>query len=423
MARRGIEQLQVRHLRTRKPGLVSDGGNLNLKTFKTKDGRLTRSWIFRFQLPGGPVRDAGLGSLDSVGLSKARELAGQYREMIACGIDPIQNRNEAFAKTASIRRVPSFDEVAKDYIAAHAPGWRNVKHGKQWQSTLKTYVSPIIGRLPVNAITIDHVLKCVEPIWNEKAKTAMRVRGRIEAILNYATVRKHRQGDNPAKWSGYLSELLARPSKLSPTNHMAALDYKNIAEFMVELRQKEGIAALAMEFLILTCARTAEVRGAVWDEIDMDEALWTVPANRIKAGKEHQVPLSKAAMEVLAKVKGITKKISGAVAKSAFVFPNDRSGAELSNNALLAVLKRMGRNGDVTVHGFRSCFRDWAGEESSFPGDLAEMALAHKISSKVEAAYRRKTGVQKRRAMMESWASYCSKPVITETGKVIAFKA
>jgi integrase len=235
-------------------------------------------------------------------------------------------------------------------------------------------------------------------------------------------VRKFRHGDNPARWTGYLSELLARPSRLAPVQHHAALDYKNIGEFMAQLREREGIGALALEFTVLTCARTAETLGAVWDEIDLDEKVWIVPGSRIKAGKEHKVPLSKATMAVLHKVREITEKIGGPVAKSKFVFPNDRTGGQLSSNALLALLRRMKRD-DVTVHGMRSAFRDWAGEESHFPSDLAELALAHKVGTKVEQAYRRKTGFNKRRVMAEAWAGYCSKLVVTEAGKVLTFAA
>jgi integrase len=272
----------------------------------------------------------------------------------------------------------------------------------------------------VNAINTDHVMRVLEPIWHEKTDTAKRVRGRIETVLNYATVRKQRHGDNPARWTGYLSELLARPSRLAPVEHHAALDYRTMGEFMAQLRQREGIGALALEFTVLTCARTAETLGATWDEIDLDEKVWIVPANRIKAGKEHRVPLSKAVLAVLRKVRGISEKIGGLVAKSKFVFPNDRTGGQLSSNALLALLKRMKRD-DVTTHGFRSSFRDWVGEATNFPNDAAELALAHKVADKVEAAYRRGSMFNKRRLMMEAWANYCAKPATATAGKVLAF--
>jgi integrase len=420
MARSGIAKLKTHKLKTKKPGRLSDGGNLYLQTTIGRNGNIRRSWILRFKLPGKAEHDMGLGSLDTIGLAEARQLATEYRELIANGIDPIEQRNQSRAQAAAIQPVPSFDEVAKTYITAHRPSWRNPIHAKQWETTLATYASPVIGKLPVNAINTDHVMRVLEPIWHEKTDTAKRVRGRIETVLNYATVRKQRHGDNPARWTGYLSELLARPSRLAPVEHHAALDYRTMGEFMAQLRQREGIGALALEFTVLTCARTAETLGATWDEIDLDEKVWIVPANRIKAGKEHRVPLSKAVLAVLRKVRGISEKIGGLVAKSKFVFPNDRTGGQLSSNALLALLKRMKRD-DVTTHGFRSSFRDWVGEATNFPNDAAELALAHKVADKVEAAYRRGSMFNKRRLMMEAWANYCAKPATATAGKVLAF--
>ncbi len=416
---RALQKLGASKLKTKKPGLYSDGGNLYLQTSVGKDGNIRRSWIFRFALSGKKQRDMGLGSLNGKGLAQMRELAGEYRKLVADGVDPIDHRNAKLAKDAATVPVPSFDVVAKAYIAAHRPSWKNPVHAKQWATTLARYVSPTIGKLPVNTINTDLVMKVLEPIWYEKTDTAKRVRGRIEAVLNYATVRKFRDGDNPARWTGYLEELLARPSRLAPVEHHAALDYKAMGAFMAALREREGIGALAMEFTVLTCARTAETLGATWDEIDFDEKLWVVPAERIKAGKEHRVPLSKAVLAVLHKVRGITKDIGGAVAKSKFVFPNERSGHRLSPNALLAVLKRMKR-ADVTTHGFRSAFRDWVAEDTNFAPDAAELALAHKVGDKVEAAYRRGSMFNKRRLMMESWAGYCAKPPVKDA-KVLRF--
>jgi integrase len=335
----------------------------------------------------------GLGSLDTIGLAKARQLAAESRELIAGGIDPIEHRKQTKAQFAATLPVPTFDEVAKSYIMAHRPGWRNPVHARQWETTLKTYASPVIGKLPINTINTDLVMKVLEPIWHEKTDTAKRVRGRIETVLNYATVRKFRHCDNPARWRGYLSELLARPSRLAPVEHHPALDYRAMGTFMERLRQREGIGALALEFTVLTCARTAETLGATWDEIDLDEKVWIVPGKRIKAGKEHRVPLSKAALAVLHKVRSITGKIGGAVGNSKFIFPNDRTGGKMSPNALLALLKRMNRS-DVTVHGFRSAFRDWVSEATNFPNDAAELALAHKVADKVEARLSARLHVQ-----------------------------
>jgi integrase len=252
-------------------------------------------------------------------------------------------------------------------------------------------------------------MRVLEPIWNGKTDTAKRLRGRIEAVLNYATVRRFRDGDNPARWTGYLSELLARPSRVAPVKHHAALDYRNMGAFMAALKERDGVGTLALQFTVLTCARTAETLGATWDEIDLDEMIWIVPGARIKAGIEHRVPLSKAATAVLDAVRSFTEKIGGRVAESELVFPNDRTGGQLSSNALLAVLKRMERS-DLTTHGFRSAFRDWVSEDTNFPNDAAEMALAHKVSDKVEAAYRRGNMFNKRRRLMEAWAAYCAKP-------------
>jgi integrase len=419
MARGGIARLTVHKLKSKKPGLHADGGNLYLQIYRGRGG-INRSWVFRFKPPGRPERDMGLGSLDTIGLAKARQLAAECRGLVASGVDPIEHRRQARAKLMAAVRVPTFDEAARSYIAAHRPSWRNPIHAKQWVTSLETYASPIIGKLPVNAITTDHVMNVLEPIWQAKTDTAKRVRGRIETVLNYAAARKHRSGDNPARWAGHLSELLARPSRLAPVQHHAALDYRAIGEFMADLRGREGIAALALEFTVLTCARTAETLGATWDEIDFDEGVWTVPAHRIKAGKEHKVPLGKAALAVLNKVKEITSKIGGAVAKSELVFPNDRTGGRMSSNALLALLKRMKRP-DVTTHGFRSCFRDWAAEATNFPHQAAELALAHKVADKVEAAYRRGDMFNKRRLMMEAWAGYCARPIAGK-GSVVAFR-
>jgi integrase len=420
MARGGIGRLKLKDLKAKTPGLLADGGNLYLQVSKGISGNIRRSWILRFVMPGGRQRDLGLGGLETVGLAQARELAKQARELLASGVDPIDHRNEQRAKAAAALPVPTFDEVAKAYIAAHQSSWRNANHARQWPTSLQTYASPVLGKLPVNLITTDHVVKALESIWHDKTDTAKRVRGRIEMVLDYATARKFREGDNPARWTGHLSHLLARPSRIAPVEHHAALDYKAMGEFMAQLRVKEGIGPLALEFTVLTCARTAETLGATWDEIDLDEGVWTVPANRIKAGKEHRVPLAKPALAVLHKIRAITKKIGGKVAKSDFVFSNDRTGERMSPNALLALLKRMQR-ADVTVHGFRSAFRDWVGEETNFANDLAELALAHKVADKVEAAYRRGTMFEKRRKLAEAWAGYCAKPVVKDA-KVIALR-
>jgi integrase len=361
----------------------------------------------------------GLGSLNDVGLARARELAAQYREMLAVGTDPMAHRNARRAESAAAIPVPDFDTLAESYLAAHRPGWRNPLHAKHWESSLRTYVSPVIGKLPVNVITTDHVLKVLQPHWTEKSNTMSRVRNRIERILNFATVRKLRDGPNPAAWVGHLAELLARPSKLAQVQHHAALDYRSIGAFMADLRQRKGIVALALEFTVLCCSRSGEVRGATWSEIDLEEKVWRIPATRMKTNAEHTVPLSKAALVVLERVRQITTSIGGTVAASEFIFPNDVTGRQLSGHAFIKLLHRMGRD-DVTTHGMRSSFRDFVGEESHFPSDLAELALAHKIGTKSEQAYRRKTGFNKRRLLAEAWAGFCAKPAVADA-KVLAF--
>jgi integrase len=412
MARGKIGRLNVSNLKSKKAGLIADGGNLYLKTEINSERHISRSWIFRFQLPGGKVRDMGLGPVTSVNLALARQLAADNRALVATGVDPIEHRNtiiRARRISEAVSPAPTFDVCARDYIQTHRSGWRNPRHHQQWTNTLAAYASPVIGKLPVDEITTDHVLKIVKPLWHEKTDTMKRVRSRIELVLDYAAAMKKRSGDNPARWSGGLKHLLAPPSKVSPTQHHPALDYKRMNEFMAALHKRQSISALAFEFTILTCARTGETLGAVWSEFDLDEALWTVPANRIKAGREHQVPLSKQAMAVLRKVRAITEKIGGDVAKSSLVFPN-KSGKRLGSRVLAETLERMEFR-DITVHGFRSSFRDWAGEESHFPNDVIEMALAHRVGDKTEQAYRRKTGFQKRRQLADAWSNYCAKAV------------
>ena len=424
---REFELLQVRQLRTKEAGLIADGGNLYLRTFKRADDTLARSWTFRFRLPGQRERDMGLGSLDSIGLAKARELAAAARELVAQGIDPIERRDELHgairAEQSRKAAIPTFDECARDYIAVHRASWKNPKHAAQWWTTIlgedetgkktKHNYCAALQKLRVNEITADHVHAILKPVWHTKTETASRVRNRIEMVLDFAKANHHRDGENPAKWGGNLKHRLASPKKIAKVKHHGALPFREIGSFMAHLRQRDGIAALALEFTILTCARTSETVGGTWDEIDSD--VWTIPADRIKNGKEHQVPLSKAAMAVLHKVREITTAIGGPVGASKLIFPNDVTGRQLSESGMSAVLKRMGQ--DVTVHGFRSTFRDWAGEVSNFPSELAELALSHTVGTKTELAYKRGTGFQKRRVMAEAWAGYCGK--IRTDGEVL----
>jgi integrase len=320
----------------------------------------------------------GLGSLDVLNLADARTVALECRRLCHAGIDPMEQRKASRSAAKLIAaQAMTFDDCAGRFIAAHSAGWRNSKHRAQWAATLRTYVTPVFGSLPVHAIDTGLIMRALEPIWTSKPETASRVRGRIEAILNWAASRGFRQGDNPARWRGHLENLLPNRSRVQKVTHHAALSYPDIGNFMVDLRQRTGIAAAALEFLVLTATRTSEVIGARWQEIDASGQMWVVPAERMKNREAHRVPLSKAALTVLERMSKIQQ--------DEFVFPSAKKGKPLSNMALLVLLRRMGR-ADLTVHGFRSTFRDWAAERTNFPSEVAEMALADTISNKVEAA-------------------------------------
>lgn len=427
---RGLHRLQVNELLTLAEGFWSDGGNLYLKIGRDRSGvDVFRRWVFRFTVPGtARIRDMGLGSVhefgaDRAGLEFVRKLATKHRMLLAQGIDPIEHRRNDEAKNAAQDPIPTFDAMAKQYIIAHRAEWRHAKHGQQWESTLRDYVSPVIGRIAVNQIEVAHVQKVLEPIWHSKTETAKRVRSRIELILDHATALKYRSGDNPARWRGNLKTLLANPSKIVRVEHMPALHYRQLGHFMRELRGRKGsIAALALEFTILTCARSAETIGATWDEIDFDQSMWTVPAGRIKAEREHDVPLSKRALEILHDVRTITNGIGGNVAASRYIFPNQVTGKHMSANVLLALLQVRMKRRDISVHGFRSTFRTWCGEETNFPSDLAELALAHRVGDATERAYRRGTGFKKRIQLADAWAAFCAKPSISTDANVITLK-
>jgi len=335
----------------------------------------TRSWILRYKI-GGVRRDMGLGSYGDVSLAGAREAARAARAKIAAGVDPIQERKTARSSLiAEMAKALTFSECATKYIETHESSWRNAKHAQQWRSTIESYANPIIGQMLVRDVGLPHVLKVLEPIWHTKTETASRLRGRIESVLDWATVREYRAGPNPAKWKGRLDTLLAEPGKIAKTSHHRALPYGEMPRFMAALRRQEGTGARALEFVILTAARSGEVRGATWGEFDLKVGVWTVPAGRMKAGKEHRVPLSNAA---LALVKGQKK-----IAVNQYVFPSPRESV-LSDMTLSAVLRRM--KVDAVPHGFRSTFRDWVAENTDYPNEMAEMALAHTIGDKVEAA-------------------------------------
>ncbi|MDB5908951.1 MAG: integrase [Massilia sp.] len=380
------------------PGYYGDGNGLWLQI----SGSGSKSWVFRFTI-SGTRREMGLGAVHTVSLSIAREKARQCRLLLTEGKDPIVSRDASRTASAlSAARIKTFDQCAAAYIKAHRGGWKSAKHAAQWETSLANYASPVFGALPVSDVDTDLVVKVLRPIWDTKTETAVRLRGRIESILDWATVSKYRQGENPARWRGHLQNLLANPNKIAPVVNHPALPWQEMPAFMPQLIAREGVAARAVQFAILTACRSGEVRGATWSEIDMEAKVWTVPAKRMKAGKEHRVPLSTAAVAVLQQMPR----------ESAFIFSGRTHDTVLSDMSLTAVLRRMGR-GDITVHGFRSTFRDWCSEAAgnSFSREVCEHALAHSLPNKVEAAYRRGDLLEKRILLMQAWADYCMSEV------------
>ena len=407
--------VKVRSLNT--PGRFGDGDGLWLQVRSAA----SKSWLLRYTL-AGKAREMGLGDVSLVTLAEAREAALQARRGLREGVDPIDQRKAAKV-AAKVQSAPSFREVAALYLKAHSATWKNAKHRAQWPATLELYAYPTIGDQPVSSIDTGAVTRILEPIWHEKPETASRLRGRVETILDFAAVRGWRAGENPARWKGHMDKLLPSRAKVAPIEHHPALPWKEIGAFTAELRAQTGCAALALEFAILTAARTGEVIGATWGEIDLAEAAWTVPGQRMKAGREHRVPLSPAALAVLERV--AADHGSQRSTPTAPIFPGRQiarprsdealQARPLSDMAMLALLKRMGR-GDLTSHGFRSTFRDWASEATAFPGEVAEAALAHTLRDKVEAAYRRGDLFEKRRRLMDDWATRCSQPDAAASG-------
>lgn len=388
-----LSALEVRNLTS--PGLHFVGGVAGLALQVTATG--ARSWILRVQV-GTKRRDMGLGGFPDVGLAQAREDARVARAKVRAGVDPIDEARAArSALIAAQLSMLTFQQAADAYIDAHKAGWKNEKHQKQWASTLQAYAFPKIGTVLVRDVELPQVLAVLEPIWKTKTETASRLRGRIESVLDWATARGYREGLNPARWRGHLDKLLPRPSKVAKVEHHSALPVADVGAFMVQLRSQEGLGARALEFAILTAARSGEVRGATWKEIDLEAGAWTIPGERMKAGREHRVPLSADAVELL--------KTLPRHADTNLVFVGAKGGP-LSDMTLSAVLRRM--KAPCVPHGFRSTFRDWAAERTTYPNEMAEMALAHTISSKVEAAYRRGDLFEKRRRMMDDWAKFCA---------------
>ncbi|MEN8131865.1 MAG: integrase arm-type DNA-binding domain-containing protein [Pseudomonadota bacterium] len=372
---------------------LCDGGGLWVYPIKED-----RYWIFRYKLNGNE-REMSLGNILDKSLKEARREASEYRKLKSQGIDPIEHRQQ---KKQQIKldaaKGMKFDSCATAYVNAHQAGWKNPKHVDQWRNTLKTYASPVIGDLPVASVDTGLVLKILEPIWTKKTETASRLRGRIENILDWATVRGYRTGDNPARWRGHLDKTLPKRSKVQKVRHHPALPYAEIGEFMEKLRSRQGLAARALELTIYTTARTNEVIASTWDEFDLANAIWTIPGDRMKSGRDHRVPLTEPVLAIL-------KKLPEA---GDFVFPGQRYGKHLSNTAMLKVLKDDLGYANLTVHGFRSSFRDWAAEMTAYPRELAEAQLAHVLSDKTEAAYQRGDMFEKRRRMLDDWSKFCA---------------
>jgi integrase len=386
--------------RLSEPGVYGDGDNLYLQV----RGPKSKSWILRYTIAGKP-KYLGLGSLRKLPLAKARVKARGAIAQLGEGLDPLEAKRAAKQQREleAAKRV-TFAECAHQYVAAREATWRNKQHCQQWGSSLARFVLPIIGALPVGSIDTALVLKTIEPMWAKTPETASRVRGRIEVILDWAKSRGYREGENPARWRGHVENLLPARAKLRKVEHHAALPYSELGAFMGELRRDTSIGAKVLQYVVLTAARSGEALGARWDEIDMIGKVWTVPADRMKSGKQHRVPLSDAAVAILEDMASIRQ--------SAFVFPGIRDSRPLSNLAMRNSLKRASRQ-EITIHGFRSSFRDWCGEQTNFPREIAEAALAHRVGDTVEAAYRRGDALEKRRRLMNTWADYCARPALT----------
>jgi integrase len=399
-------KLTALKVKTAGPGKHEDGDGLRLVVSNSGG----RKWVLRYQI-SGRRREMGLGAFPELSLAQAREAASGVRNLVRKKIDPIEHqRQEIDRRRQAELGVPTFTSVAAQYIRAHRRSWQNAKHQRQWVATLKTYARPVIGEKPVDAITTEDVLRILQPIWIGKTETAKRVQGRVENILDFAAARKWREPTNPARWRGHLSTLLASPAKLKrhrnggEAKHHPALPFADVPAFVRELRRVDGVSARALEFLIYTTTRTSEVLGGRWSEVDLESATWTIPASRMKAKREHRVPLSPGALAVLGRVPRVEA--------SDYVFPGARKGRPLSNMSLLEVMRGLGYGvggdrGAAVPHGFRSSFRDWAGEVSSYPTNVAEAALAHVLGDKTEAAYARGTLFDKRRRMMEDWGRWC----------------
>ena len=393
MPRKAAELSPLSISRLKEPGLWAVGGVAGL--YLHVNARGARSWILRVVV-GDKRRDMGLGGYPDIGVADARQKAREARLKIEQGVDPILLRKQAKSELMALQATDkTFEQAAGEYIKIHADSWSNDKHRKQWESTLAAYAFPVVGKLSLRHIRQEHVLKILEPIWTKKTETATRVRGRIESILDWAKVKGLRSGENPAAWKGHLDHMLPAPTRLKKVEHLTAVPVREMPDFMIKLRQAAGTAAQALEFLILTAARSGEVRGITWQEVSLEDALWVVPAERMKMKREHRVPLSDRAVAIL--------KSQPRIDENPLVFPAPR-GSQMSDATMSAVLKRMGVH--ATVHGFRSSFRDWCGDYTNYPRDLAEQCLSHGADDPVEAAYRRGDALERRREIMNEWSKF-----------------
>jgi integrase len=404
---------------TSTPGRFADGGGLYLQVTANKTG-VTKSWLFRYQRGGTTSREMGLGAVSLnkrdglVTLKMARDKALAVRQQLSAGDDPLVRRMaERSAKRLEAAKAITFEQCAEQFLDDNQAEWKNPKHRSQWKNTMVTYAYPVFGQLSVADVDTALVLKALRPIWTSKTETATRVRGRIESVLNWAKVHGYRDGENPARWRGHLENVLANPSKVAKVKHHSAMPYTGLPAFMGELRGKTSMSARALEWTILCASRTGEVIGAEWSEINIADKVWTIPAARMKMGAEHRVPLSDRAIDIL---KALPRE-------DKFVFPGATAKRPLSNMAMLELIRGMQGKG-ATVHGMRSTFKDWASEQTSYPNELTEMALAHAIENRVEAAYRRGDLFKKRTRLMAEWAKYCaSPPQADRQGNVVDMRA
>ena len=417
MPKKAVELGALQVSRLTAPGAHFVGGVAGL-FLEIKEGG-SRSWVLRATV-AGKRRDMGMGGFPDVTLAQARERARTARDQVRAGTDPIQSRREArSALAAASAKAKTFDHCVEAFMKAKSGEWKNAKHKAQWQSTLDTHAKSKLGNVLVQDVDLTLVLSVLEPIWQTTTETASRLRGRIETVLDWASARGYRTGDNPARWRGHLDQLLAKPRKIKKVKHQPALNVADTHAFMVDLRAIEGTSAQALELAVLTAARSGEVRGARWPEVDLQAKIWTVPAERMKAKKEHRVALSKQAIKLLRSL----PRMEG----TDLVFPGRKPQQPLSDMSLTACMRRMGYKDDsgrmCVPHGCRSTFRDWAAEHTNYPREIAEMALAHTIASAVEAAYRRGDLLDKRAAMMQDWADFCDTPMRRKGSNVVPIKA